>query len=170
MKKNGTLISFVYLFLIPVFSVWPMLGRDFASDNYTLVLNDHPLFVLPLLFNISCFLYALLVIGKRLHFKKNWFIQCIVVYVLNLLVMMISYGEETDLSSQIHVFLGYAVFLWMNYLMFILFQYYPRYRTIYYPGILAILFVIMHYGCVNGIAEIIFTCIVSYSLYFMYRQ
>ena len=166
MKKSSTLIPFIYLFLIPVFSVLPMWGRNFAVDNYTLILNDHPVYILPLLFNISWFLHALFVIGKRLRFERNWFVQCIVVYILNLLVMMVSYGEETDLSSQIHVFLGYAVFLWMSYLMFTLFQYYPKYRTIYYPGLLAILFVIMHYGCVNGIAEIIFTCIVSYSLYF----
>ncbi len=141
--------------IIPFLFILPYIRHSLITENYTLIINAEPVYILPLLACLCYLFYILMKAGEILHipgYKKIYPLPVI----LFLCIMCIPYREESAPVSQIHVLLGYIVFILMNLIMFRMFVFAPKYRLAYVLCTMLAMGIAVTFLSVCGLAEAIY--------------
>lgn len=112
-------------------------------------------------------LYLFLVLwklGKETQEKKKWLHECGILALLILLIILIQYHEEESLLSSLHVFLGFLAFADLNWLLYQAAWLYRDLRIPYFCGLILAWFESLTFDSINGLAEIIYGCTLSWVL------
>lgn len=139
-------ILILFLFYLPFWQ------GSFLHENYTGILNDHNrvlLFWLSVLMGF-CILFFLLYTALS---QPTLRIQAILIFVLSITALIIPYGESQSVFSTLHLAISYGCFIWINWILFKVFQYHPKTMTIYIGLLILVGLIALTFQSINGLSE-----------------
>ena len=153
MKENPRKIFLMIVSMI-LFYI-PFIGSSITKENYTSIINQS---THPLLFFLSvpigfCILYYLVYQYLR---DKTLKIQTIPLFILVIISILMPYDVKGSFYSSMHLFLGYACFIWFNYLIFKILQSNTQYHYYYLYGVIFAAVIALTFQSINGLSEWIY--------------
>lgn len=166
-KTQKILLAILGYVCIPILFYLPFRTMSCISYNYTGLLNhDGVSFITILPGKIALLLLYLMYyqLGKHRIETKKWNRFMLVLGILIISVVLVPYRDGEDFLSGLHVFLGYVTFFAFNYLLFLTSYHRTTLRHIYVAGLFFVWMVTLYYLSVNGLAEIIYGSLVSFTI------
>ena len=158
--------------VVPLLYYLPFATNSLIENNYTAIINNpmihtRCLYLIPtLLFEF----YMLEHIGRFTLTPKKWHNHCVILAILAIIVVLIPYHEQEDFLSGLHVFVGYLALILLNWMLLIVGWKEQVIRNFYLVGFALTFFVIMYYMSITGLAQVIYTWTLSFTLTTLYLK
>lgn len=135
------------------------------KDNYTGILNEHPLALCCCLFPVLAYMCTAFYKAYSSHYpKKTARNELLWMLGITAALLITPYHAQEDFWSGLHVLLGLAAFLNLNRLLFQLFLFHPRARIIYIAGTTLAFLLALSALSISGPSELVYSETICLSL------
>ncbi|MBR2676002.1 MAG: hypothetical protein IKE28_03705 [Solobacterium sp.] len=128
------------------------------KENYTGILNQHPLALCCCLLPVLAYMCTAFYMAYSAHYPKTA-ARTEVLWMLGITaaLMITPYHAQEDFWSGLHVLLGLAAFLNLNRLLFKLFVFHPKAFRIYCAGTVPAFLLALSALSISGPSELVYS-------------
>ena len=144
---------------IILLSALPFLGFDPRTINYTGLFQQRPIITwlcMGCALALQCFLYF-----SALRQTTRRYGLSLILLIGVLLLMIIPYRNEQDLSTNLHLLLSFAVLVLLNVLVIEMLLLKPKLLSFYFAGCLFAFFLALTAASINGLSELVYGAVLT---------